>query len=34
MMDWKEAYILLKKSKEWNKLEKYLKDFDEFKPLI
>lgn len=31
MTDWKEAYILLKKSKEWNKLEKYLKNFDEFK---
>jgi len=31
MMEWKEAYILLKKSKEWNELEKYLKDFDENK---
>ena len=30
-MDWKEAYILLQKSKEWNELEKYLKDFDENK---
>jgi len=27
-MDWKEAYKLLRKSKEWNELEKYLKDFN------
>lgn len=32
-MDWKEAYILLKRSKEWNKLKKYLKNFDENKPI-
>lgn len=32
-MDWKGAYILLRKNKEWNELEKYLKKFDEKKPL-
>ena len=31
MRNWKEAYILLKNSPEWNEIEKYLKDFDEFK---
>jgi len=31
MKSWKEAYKLLQNSPEWNKLEKYLKDFDEFK---
>lgn len=31
MMDWKEAYILLQKSNEWNELRKYLKGFNEFK---
>lgn len=33
MMDWKGAYISLRKSKEWNELEKYLKNFDENKPI-
>jgi len=32
-MDWKGAYILLRKSKEWSELEKYLKNFDENKPI-
>jgi len=32
-MDWKGAYILLRKSKEWRELEKYLKNFDENKPI-
>lgn len=32
-MDWKGAYILLRKNKEWNELEKYLKNYDERKPL-
>ena len=31
MREWKEAYKLLKKSKEWNKLRKYLEGFNEFK---
>ena len=32
-MDWKGAYILLRESKEWNELEKYLKNMDEKKSL-
>lgn len=28
MQGWKEAYKLLQNSAEWNKLEKYLRDFD------
>ena len=31
-MDWKEAYMLLKKSNNWNGLKKYLKNFDENNP--
>jgi len=31
MKNWKEVYKLLQNSPEWNKLEKYLKDFDEKK---
>jgi len=31
MKRWKEAYKLLQKSPEWNKLKKYVKDFDENK---
>ncbi|MHC2995805.1 MAG: hypothetical protein IBV53_09935 [Candidatus Atribacteria bacterium] len=31
MRNWKEAYKLLQNSPKWNKLEKYLKDFDENK---
>jgi len=31
MRNWKEAYKLLQNSPEWNKLEKYIKDFDENK---
>jgi len=32
MKSWKEVYKLLQNSLEWNKLEKYLKDFNENKP--
>lgn len=31
MKNWEEVYKLLQNSLEWNKLEKYLKDFDEKK---
>lgn len=31
--DWKETYILLQKSNNWNGLKKYLKNFDENNPL-
>ena len=31
MKNWEEVYKLLQNSPEWNKLEKYLKDFDEKK---
>ena len=31
MTDWKEVYILLRESKEWEKLKGYLKNLDKYK---